>query len=217
MIVVGIVGSPAGGKSTVAAILAELGGAWVNADLVAREVLYEEQVQSQLIRHFGAEIADEGGRIDRSRLAGKVFGDDDLSRSLLTYLESVIHPRTRAVITTQLRQLFAMDPVGSVVLLDIPLLFESKWDRYCDEIVCVDCSEAIRQERVLARGWDAGELRRREKNQWPIAEKKRLSTYTINNDAGLGELQTHVASWYSQLINASTLTSSKFSPDHSNC
>ena len=217
MIVVGIVGSPAGGKSTVAGILAELGGAWVNADLVAREVLYEEEVQSQLIRHFGAEIADEGGRIDRSRLAAKVFGDDDLSRSLLTYLESVIHPRMRVVITTRLRQLFTIGCVGSVVLLDIPLLFESKWDRCCDEIVCVDSPEATRQQRVLARGWDAGELRRREKNQWPITEKKRLSTHTINNNSGLGELGTHVANWYSQLIKTPSPTPSKFFPDHSNC
>jgi dephospho-CoA kinase len=217
MIVVGIVGSPAGGKSTVAGILAELGGAWINADQVAREVLDEDEVQSQLIQHFGASIADEGGRIDRSRLAAKVFGDDDQSRSLLKYLESVIHPRTRAIITAQLRQVFSNDPVGSVVLLDIPLLFESNWDRCCDEVVCVDCSEAIRQERALARGWNAGELKRRETNQWRMTEKKRLSTFTINNDFGLSELRTQVASWYSRIMQNRSQTSLHFLPDHSSC
>lgn len=217
MIIIGIVGSPAGGKSTVAGILAELGGTWINADLVAREVLDQEQVQSQLIQHFGAGITNEGGRIDRSRLAAKVFGDDDSSRSLLTYLESVIHPRTRTAITARVRELFTIDPVGSVVLLDVPLLFESKWDRCCDEIVCVDCTDAARQARAAARGWDAQELRRRENNQWPISEKKRLSTHIIHNDSGIDELRTQVAIWYSQLIDDQSPASPRLSPDHSRC
>ncbi len=65
MIVVGLVGTPAGGKSTVAAYLQELGATWINADLIAREVLEEDEVQAQVIGHFGSEITDSGGRIDR--------------------------------------------------------------------------------------------------------------------------------------------------------
>jgi dephospho-CoA kinase len=77
MIVLGIVGSPAGGKSTVAAYLQELGATWINADQIARGVLEEDEVQQQLIDHFGSDIAASDGRIDRSKLASRVFGDDD--------------------------------------------------------------------------------------------------------------------------------------------
>ncbi len=214
MIVLGIVGSPAGGKSTVAGFLAELGGTWVNADLIARDVLETDQVELQLVDHFGPAITGEGGRIDRKRLASRVFGDDDLSRSSLIYLESVIHPRTREIITGRLRQTFVTNPDGSIVILDIPLLFEAGWDRYCDEIVCVRCMEATRRERVRARGWSDEELRRREKNQWPIAEKQRLSTKVIHNDGELGELRKQLTDWHSSHL------TSRVSPGptlHTNC
>lgn len=200
MIVVGIVGSPAGGKSTVAGILAELGGTWVDADKVAREVLQQPDVEAQVIAHFGGEIASDGGRIDRSRLAAKVFGDDDASRAALTYLESVIHPRTRVRITERLREEFERDPFGALVLLDIPLLFEAGWDRWCDEIICVDCPDAIRQARARARGWSDDELGRRERNQWPIAEKKRLSTWVLVNDQDLSVLRSRLQTWLTKII-----------------
>ncbi len=56
MIVIGIVGSPAGGKSTVAKQLQALGATWINADLLAREVLERDEIQTQLLQHFGADI-----------------------------------------------------------------------------------------------------------------------------------------------------------------
>ncbi len=98
MIVLGIVGSPAGGKSTVARHLQDLGATWLNADEIARGVLEQDDVQRELLSHFGSEIAGRDGRIDRARLASRVFGDDDSKRLALTYLESLIHPRTRRLI-----------------------------------------------------------------------------------------------------------------------
>ncbi len=215
MIVVGIVGSPAGGKSTAAGILAEQGGTWINADLVAREVLETEDVHSQLSVYFGQEILGDGGRIDRSKMASLVFGDDDRSRGHLRYLESVIHPRTRQLITSRLRQAFKSNPNGAVVVLDIPLLFEAGWDLWCDEIVCVDASEAIRLDRTRARGWDDGEVRRREKNQWSIVEKKRLSTKVFTNDGELGSLRAELVVWYTEL--SSRVVDSTIPSNHLDC
>ena len=198
MIVIGIVGSPAGGKSTVAAHLQGLGATWVNADQVAREVLEREEIQKQLIGHFGTEITTSDGRIDRTQLAQSVFGDDDAHRAALNYLERVIHPPTRAVITQRLIQ--AADQGAVAAILDVPLLFETKWDRCCDEVWCVDACCDRRRQRAAARGWSDGELARREENQLAIAEKRRLSNWVIANDGSLRQLTDTIDQRWSSLL-----------------
>ncbi len=186
MIVIGIVGSPAGGKSTVARHLQDLGATWINADEIARGVLEQEDVQAELLRHFGSKIAGKDGRIDRSKLAAEVFGDDDAKRLALTYLESLIHPRTRRIISARLIE--AHRQGRDVAILDVPLMFESGWDRCCDEIWCVDADRTLRLQRAEVRGWDAQELSDREENQLDINEKKRLSSLVIMNNGSLSQL-----------------------------
>lgn len=198
MIVLGIVGSPAGGKSTVAKYLQELGATWINADLIARDVLEQADVQAQVLAHFGPEIAGKDGRIDRSLLADRVFGDDDAKRAGLLYLESLIHPRTRQMITAQLRNLRRQKK--EVAILDVPLLFKSGWDKSCDEIWCVDSDRNLRSMRVRGRGWDDDELRDREANQLDIEEKKRLSTTVILNTGTLEQLFETIDRLWSSLL-----------------
>lgn len=199
MFILGIVGSPAGGKSTVAARLQTLGAEWINADLVARSVLEEKEVQQRLIAHFGEKITGSDGQIDRGKLASLVFGDDDASRRALTYLEGVIHPRTRILITERLRQCADQEVVAAI--LDVPLLFQSGWDQSCDEIWCVDSDRSIRMKRADERGWDEGELARREANQIDIDEKKRLSNHIIINDGTLDELHQSVDRLWTSFLN----------------
>ena len=198
MIVVGIVGSPAGGKSTVAKYLEGLGATWINADLIARGVLEDDAIQARLLTHFGPEIADKDGRINRSRLADRVFGDDDAKRLALTYLESVIHPQTRSIIMDRLRELERRN--ATAVVLDVPLLFESGWDTSCDEIWCVDSDRSLRLKRSLVRGWDDDELRSREANQLDIRKKKRLSTTVIMNNGTLSQLNETIDRLWRSLL-----------------
>ncbi|TWU20597.1 Dephospho-CoA kinase [Novipirellula galeiformis] len=201
MHIVGIVGAPAGGKSTVARYLQELGATWVNADLIAREVLNRPQVVAKLAERFGAEIVDHEGQINRLRLAALVFGDDDASRAALNYLESLTHPSTRNEIQEQIRQSEAQGV--RVLVLDVPLLFESKWDRACDEIWCVDSPWADRLKRAEERGWDAAQLSKRESNQLSIEEKRRLSHRVIYNDGSLSDLHEQVRLIYSKINDCS--------------
>lgn len=198
MLILGIVGSPAGGKSTVAKRLEGLGGTWINADLVARSVLHEPDVIAQLVSRFGSEIANSEGQIDRPRLASVVFGDDDSSRQSLAYLESVVHPRTRQLISDRIREVQEQNP-NCVIILDVPLMFESGWDRSCDEILCVDSEFENRVQRVKERGWDRDELLRREANQLDIQQKKWLSTIRIENNGTLEALNETIDRLWSSL------------------
>lgn len=225
MIVLGIVGPPAGGKSTVARRLAEHGATWIDADQVAREVIERPEVRTELIGHFGVEIADESGRIDRARLASRVFGDDDVHRAALTYLEGVVHPPTRCEVHRRLRQAAeraagklpitagedpgdtggaAASTASPVVILDVALLFESGWDVCCDSIWCVDAPWSVRLQRAAARGWDEAELRRREARQLSSAEKRRRSNHTLINDTQLSDLYAEVDSRYRVLAGSRT-------------
>lgn len=198
MIVLGIVGAPAGGKSTVAERLVELGATWINADRIAKEVLERPDVQDDLKQHYGATIVDKDGKVDRVRLAALVFGDDDASHRRLDYLESRIHPETKKIITSQL---FRCERRGDpVAILDVPLLYKSSWDRSCDEIWCVDADENIRIERARTRGWTPEQLQAREKKQLDIAEKKRLSTRFILNNGTRTELNETISTLWSSLL-----------------
>ena len=205
MIVLGIVGTPAGGKSTIAQRLAALGATWINADLIAKGVLERPEIQDDLSRHYGSEILNKQGKIERAKLASLVFGDDDASRHRLEYLEGRLHPETKKLITEQL--INSEKRGDAVAILDVPLLFKSSWDRSCDEIWCVDACKDIRIERVKSRGWNEAQLGAREKNQLDISEKRRLSTRVILNNGTLNELnETINASWSSLVQRHSTAT-----------
>ena len=186
MILLGIVGTPASGKSTVATYLESLGAFWINADLIARGVLNQPDVMLKVTDHFGPSIVGDDGRINRSELAALVFGNSDQSVAALDFLESIVHPVTRERITEQIKH--AAGAKFPVAILDVPLLFESQWNRCCDAIWCIDASRDRRLEWAKQRGWTADELDRREGNQLSIAEKRHLSSLIVENQATLREL-----------------------------
>ncbi|NND97037.1 MAG: dephospho-CoA kinase [Pirellulaceae bacterium] len=212
MIVLGIVGTPASGKSTVAAHLQSKGAAWINADLIARDVLHQQAVTDKLAEHFGSDILGDDGTIQRSKLAALVFGKSAQQQAALDYLESVIHPPTRIEITRQLQA--AAKSGAQVALLDVPLLFESAWDRSCDAIWCIDAPREMRLKWSENRGWDAAELDRREVNQTAIAEKRRLSNVILDNDATLSDLLKIVDSQWQILVTMGSIGPDDSAPPH---
>ena len=186
MIVLGIVGSIAGGKSTVARQLQDLGAVWINADSIAKESLDLIEVKSELVRHFGDHLLDFDGQIDRQKLGAIVFGEDQASQMELRYLESLVHP----VVRKQISQILKKNTLNGILvsLLDVPLLFESGWDRSCDEIWCVDAKRELRAERAAKRGWQPDELTKREGRQLSIQNKIQLSNYVLENNGTLDQL-----------------------------
>lgn len=198
MIVIGICGLPAGGKSAVAETLQQFGAVWINADQIAHQVLDVAEVQPLLVRQFGTAILREDGKIDRPRLGAIVFGDDAPARAALRYLESVVHPPTRTMIIQQITAALQHEAVA--VVLDIPLLLESQWDLWCDEIWYVDTAESLRLTAAAQRGWTAEMLKQRTARQMHADEKRRLSTRLIPNHATLEQLRRQVASAWQQLF-----------------
>lgn len=198
MVVIGVCGLPAGGKSAVSAILQRLGAVWIDADAIAHRVLEMPETIRSVVRQFGTAILGADGKIDRPRLGRLVFGDDESSTIALRYLESIIHPRTRADIGSQLAEAIAQQ--RPAVVLDIPLLFEGGWDAWCDEVWFVDTPKGLILTLAAKRGWDAETLDRRIERQLAAEEKRRLSTRIIDNHGSLDDLDAMIESWWSRHI-----------------
>ncbi|MEN0109153.1 MAG: dephospho-CoA kinase [Planctomycetota bacterium] len=170
MIVFGVTGGIASGKSFVAWQLAELGATVLDADRHARAALEEPAVRAALAKRWGEAIVLPGGEIDRRAIADRVFGDDDAATAERRFLEGLVHPVVRERLRRELDTARARGAPAAV--LDVPLLIESGWADDCDVIVFVETPDAVRQARAAERGWDAGELARREAAQTPLARKR---------------------------------------------
>ncbi|WP_168565744.1 dephospho-CoA kinase [Crateriforma spongiae] len=191
MIILGLVGNPASGKSAVGEAVQQCGAPWINADLVAKEVLDAPPQRAALRQAFGDDVIASTGPIDRAKLAGQVFGDDPASVDRLRRLESIVHPATRQRIRQQLVDL-AVDQT-TMCVLEVPLMFESDWDVVCDAIWCVDAPWSRRCQWAEKRGWTPDELRHRQDKQLSIQQKARRSNWLIHNDGTLDDLRNRVA------------------------
>ena len=197
ILTIGIVGPPAGGKSTVAAALAELGAAWINADRLAHYSLRLGSVKESLHDYFGDSVLDPSGAINRKHLASRVFGDDPTNRGALEYIESVIHP---IVFEMAIRRVFRLQRSGfSTFVMDAPLLIEAGWHYNCDEIWFVDAPVDLRREWIKRRGWSEQQLAERESRQLSLDLKKHHSTRIIDNRGELGGVIQQVAQLWNQL------------------
>lgn len=179
MEVIGLAGGVASGKSTVAAMFAELGAIRLDADGIGHEVLLDAEVKTLLRGKFGRGIFTPGGEVDRKKLAALVFGPDERSRHRLAELEAISHPRISRRLATELESLRRSGTVAAV--LDAAVMFKAGWDQYCTRIVFIRVPRAVRIARAIERGWAPEELDARESHQTPLAEKERKATDLIDN------------------------------------
>lgn len=197
-IVIGLLGGIAGGKSAVARLLAARGALVLDADAFAHEALAEPAVRRELLERHGHAIARASGsdreppELDRRAVARVVFADAEHRR----HLEGLIHPRVRDRIERGLAAAVA-DEARPAVVLDVPLLLESSpfADR-CDLLLFVDTPDAARRERAAkVRGWDGGEIARRDATQWSAARKRAVADVVLDNSGSEGDLGRQVDQW----------------------
>ncbi len=198
MLVIGIVGGIASGKSTISGLLGEFGGVVLDADRVGHEVLTEASVIRQLDDRWGMDVMTLEGQIDRQAVASRVFGDSPQAAEELSFLESVTHPRIGQRLQQQIQK--AREENAVAVVLDAALLFEAGWDGFCDTVIFVEASLANRRERALQRGWSEKELEKRETSQAPIEIKKQRADMTISTDVPPGETRARLSQWWRDVV-----------------
>jgi dephospho-CoA kinase len=191
--VIAVLGGIASGKSKAAELLAGPRGLVLDADRLAHAVLDSPEVTAKVRERFGPGALGADGRPDRAALGRIAFGDP-AARSAL---EGWIHPRVRAMIRASLEEARAKGVPR--VVLDVPLLLENDERRapnglvgLCDALVFVDSDGPERARRAARRGWDPGELERREAAQLPLPEKKERADIVLPNHGSLSDLAAAV-------------------------
>lgn len=191
MILIGIVGGIASGKSLVSGRLASLGARVLDADRVGHEVLCEAAVKEAVRARWGDGVFDGCGEIERPKVARIVFSADPESRIELTFLETLTHPRIGRRLHEQLAH-WSRDKRNEVAVLDAPVMLESGWDKECDTIVFVDAPRDVRLARARQRGWSEAEFDSREAAQQTMEAKRRRADVVIDNSTTLEHLYAQV-------------------------
>jgi dephospho-CoA kinase len=190
-----LLGGIASGKSRVATLFEECGAITLDADSIAHSMLETVDVQNSIKEQFGADFIVEN-QVDRKKLAAEVFTDKDK----LDRLNKIIHPRVFAKLTEETQKL-AQSNTRQVVLYDVPLAAETGMAAGVDVVVFVDTDEHLRIDRAIkTRGWTAEELKRREKNQWPLEKKRALSTHTVRNSHSVAKAREDVRRIWNEAI-----------------
>lgn len=175
---IGVTGGIGAGKSTVGAILRELGIPTMDTDDVAREIVQPgAPALADIRRVFGEEVFDSGDNLNRQALARAVFGHAEARAQL----EDILHPRIHVVWQSEMREWQRQGRALGVVI--IPLLFEKDLAGCFARTLCVACSEASQLRRLRDRGWREDEIRDRLEAQLPMRRKMELSHYVLWNDS----------------------------------
>jgi dephospho-CoA kinase len=147
MFIIGLTGGIASGKSTVAAILKELGAIVIDTDQVAREVvLPDKPAYRDIVAAFGRGILQPDGHLNR-RALGRIVFSDAVARELLN---AITHPRIREKVQAQIAALRQTDP-EAVVVIEAPLLIEAGMDDMVDAIWVVTAPATVRLKRLMER------------------------------------------------------------------
>jgi dephospho-CoA kinase len=186
---IGLTGNIASGKSAVARVWARMGAAVVDADDLARAAVARgTPALARIVTEFGDSVLRPDGTLDRSAMRRLVFGDAAARRRL----EAIVHPevgRLRAIAEAE-----AVRRGATVVVHDIPLLFETGLEGQFDHVVLVDAPEAERLRRLMElRGLPPAEAHAMVRAQMPAAEKRRRADLVLDNSATLAELEEAAA------------------------
>ncbi len=192
MLKVAVTGGIGSGKSAVGEILEELGAVIVDADELARTVVERgNSGYGQVIATFGDEVLTSG-EIDRAKLADLVFSDPELRKKL----EGIIHPLVREAA----EEIMKSAPSGSVVVNEIPLLFETNGAKRFDFVIAVQTPMELRIERLSQRGMKLYEIEKRIAAQASDQERASIANVIVVNDGSLDQLRSKVEElWFTQL------------------
>ncbi len=195
---IGVAGGIASGKSLITEQLRNKGAAVIVADMAAHHVLKLEKVKAAARERWGEAIFGPDGEIDRPRLGKIVFAPPPAGPPELRYLEQLVHPHVRQIIRHEIDELTSR-PQTRAIVLDVPLLFESGWNEFCDKILFVDAPRNMRVRRAAERGWTAEEFDHREAAQQPLERKRQLADVMIDNAGSKKEAEVQVDLFWQSL------------------
>ncbi len=194
---IGLTGGIASGKTTVSQLFRSWGAFVADADEISRHALdpgtacYERTVSA-----FGRDILHPDGTVDRKKVASIVFSDLKARNTL----NGIIHPYVHETIRAESEKAFYETP-GRLIVWDVPLLFETGYDREVSRTVVVTARQSLRVQRIAERdGSTKAAALRRIRAQMPDREKVRRADIVIRNNGSLAELETRTKEVFDELL-----------------
>ena len=178
--IIGLTGGIASGKSTVSKYLVEKGFKVYDADKIAKDISEKKLVQEEIIVTFGDKILGKNGNVDRKKLKEIVFGD----KEKLKQLNAIIHPK----VIDFYKELKEKN-TDEIIIFDVPLLFESGIDKFCDKILVVISDYEIQLNRIVERDKIDRDLAEKIiKSQLSNEERIKKADVVIENNSSLEDL-----------------------------
>ena len=196
MIIAGLTGGIASGKSTVSRFLSDAGARIIDADKIAREVVKPGTPgYDAILSFFSRTILLPDGEIDRRRLGEIIFNDPDKKARL----DAIVHPLVFERSAEMIAQIAAQSP-DAVVIMDIPLLLEAGMGSDLAEVIVVYVPENLQLERLMNRdGIDKQAAMARIRSQMPIEKKRKLATIVIDNSSTLSDSRKRALAVFNRL------------------
>lgn len=187
-VVIGLTGGIASGKSTVSNMFRELHIPVIDADVIAREVVEPgKEAYNNIVEVFEKEVLQENGELDRAKLGSIVFHDEEKR----IQLNRIVHPAVREEMNEQ-KERYIREQRDAVVL-DIPLLFESKLTELVHRTLVVYVDSETQLARLMNRnGFTEEEAKARISSQMSLEEKVALADYVINNNGTIEETRAQL-------------------------
>ncbi len=203
MILAGVTGSVATGKSLAADFFSSNGAILIDADIIAHDVVKQGRAAwREIVDTLGDNILQPDGEIDRKELGQIIFNDPAQKQ----HLNRIVHPRVFEEITSRLAAL--TNDTGkkdAVVLLDVPLLFETNMSRDISDIIVVYVPPDIQLERLMKRdNINEKEAMARINAQMPVEEKREMANFVIDNSGSVEQSGSQVDAIYSSLKDKAT-------------
>lgn len=177
-LVIGLTGSIASGKSTVSSMFKQMNIPVIDADKISREVVEPgEEAYLSVVKEFGKAILLSGGHIDRKKLGSIIFSDEEKRKAL----NEIVHPAVRKRMLEQKEH--HVHNKERIIVMDIPLLFESKLTHMVNKVLVVYVEETVQLQRLMERDRSTREeALQRIQSQIPIKEKVSLADAVIDNN-----------------------------------
>ncbi len=176
--IIGLTGSIASGKSTVAKMIESYGLPIVDADVVARQVVEPgTPTLNKIAEAFGPEVIAHDGSMDRAKVGSIIFHNEEMRKTL----NGIIHPAIREEMLRQRDEFISFGEKN--IFMDIPLLFESKLEHFVEKIIVVSVKKEVQLQRLMERnGYSEEEANARIATQIPVKEKEQLADAVIHNN-----------------------------------
>lgn len=196
MLKIGLTGSAGSGKSTVANMFKRLGAMVISADEVCHKLFTPcHKAYHEIVRYFGQVCLHADGTLNRDFLRKRLLSSPEDKNAL----ENILHPEIKAKIIEQLEEIKKNVP-ESVVIIEVPLLFEAGWEQMFDLIITVYADEKNCLLRLLKRGLTKADAERLLALGWPMQEKIRRSDMVIDNNQALDATRKQVERIWKKLL-----------------